>query len=124
MSNFIEFYKSGVPFNHFVAVGLGVATAALVFHTRSSEEARREGAWLTVCDRALIACVGLGLVGVLFSAIEASAVLRSLPPDKVLEPALRILGLLVIPLLWSLLGALPLWIVSTALRFRVRAHPK
>lgn len=120
MSNFIEFYRSGAPFNHFVAVGLGMAAAALVFHARGSEAARREGAWLRVCDRALIASVGLGAVGVLFSVIEASAVLQSLPPEKVLAPALKMLGLVVIPLLWALLGSFPLWIISTVLRFRAQ----
>lgn len=47
---------------------------------------------------ALLACVGLGLLGVLFAAIEASAVLRTLPPEKLLYPALEMLGLIVIPL--------------------------
>lgn len=119
MSDFFDFYGNGVPFTHFVSFGLGVAAAALVFHWRTrGREAERAAAWLLVCDRAMLACIGLGVVGVAFSAIEASAALRTVPPDKVLDPALRVLGLLVIPLLWSLLGVLPLWIVSTVFHFQ------
>ncbi|PCC69433.1 hypothetical protein SAMN02745121_08112 [Nannocystis exedens] len=119
MSDFFDFYGNGVPFTHFVSLGLGVAAAALILHGRTrGHEAGRASAWLLVCDRALLACSGLGVLGVAFAAIEASAVLRTVPPDKVLEPALRVLGLMVIPLAWSLLGTFPLWIISTVFRFQ------
>lgn len=119
MSDFVEFYKNGGIFNHLVTVGLGMAVAALVFHARARKhEPERAAAWLTLCDRTLLTCIGLGLLGVLFGTFDASAVLLTLPPEKVLEPALRVLGLLGIPLTWALLGTFPLWIVSTVLRFR------
>ncbi|MCA9659383.1 MAG: hypothetical protein KC486_13640 [Myxococcales bacterium] len=114
MGNFIDFYANGGIFNHFITIGLGVALASLVF-------ARREGGserWLAVCERTLVACLGLGLLGSLFGVVEASAALGMVKPEFLMPAASRAAGILVIPLCWALLGVIPLGIASTVVRFR------
>ncbi len=119
MSDFLVFYVSGGLFNHAITIGLGVAVAALVFYLRANQRGDAGGSsWLLVCDRALLTCVGLGLLGSSFGAIDASAALASAPPEAMMPAAAQAAGLVVIPLAWALLGSIPVWIASTVFQHR------
>lgn len=117
MSDFVIFYFSGGLFNHLVTIGLGFAGGAIVMHARSRgrEDAAR---WLALADRALLACVGLGLLGTLLGFTDLSALLAEIPTDQFLPVAARGGGLAIVPLTWSLLGAVPLALVVGARRLR------
>lgn len=114
MDSFFDFYANGGIFNHLITIGLGVAIASLVFYRRHGAEER----WLAFCDRALLACIGLGLLGSLFGVIDASAALALVSHEKLMPAASRAAGLVVIPLAWALIGALPVGLASAITRFR------
>jgi hypothetical protein len=115
MTDFLTFYLDGGLFNHLVTIGLAIAGSSLVFHARARGQAGTR--WLRLADRMLITCIALGLLGTLMGIIDASAALATIPPDQFLPAAARGAGLAVIPLVWALLGAVPLGIVAS-----VQAH--
>lgn len=115
MTDFFTFYLSGGVFNHLVTIGLAIAASSLVFHARAGEKAGTR--WLRLADRALLGCLGLGLLGTLMGVIDASAALATIPADQFLAAEARAAGLAVIPLTWALLGAIPLGIVAS-----IQAH--
>jgi hypothetical protein len=115
MTDFLTFYLNGGLFNHLVTIGLAVATSSLVFHARARDQAGIR--WLRLADRALLGCVGLGLLGTLLGIIDASAALATIPAEQFMVAQAQAAGLAVIPLAWALVGAIPLGIVAS-----VQAH--
>lgn len=111
MTDFFTFYLSGGLFNHLVTIGFAVATSSLVFHARAGDQAGSR--WLRLVDRALLGCLGLGLLGTLMGIIDASAALATIPAEHFLAAQAQAAGLAVIPLAWALLGAVPLGIVAS-----------
>jgi hypothetical protein len=114
MVSFAEFYAHGGFFNHLVTVGFGVAVAALVFARRPERSAR----WIDTCTRALIACVGLGVLGTAFGIVEIGAAVMTVPPEVAAQATARGLGIAIIPVVWSLMGVIPMWIICSIVRHR------
>jgi hypothetical protein len=117
MSSFVEFYAHGGFFNHLITVGFGLAVASLVFARRDDQKAR----WLDTCTRALVTCLGLGVLGTAFGIIEVGAAVATVAPELASKAAARGFGIAILPLAWSLLGAIPLWIVCATTRHRAAA---
>jgi hypothetical protein len=115
MNSFAEFYVHGGLFNHLVTIGFGVAIASLLFARRVERSVR----WLDTCSRALIACVGLGFLGTAFGIVEIGAAVMTVPPEAAAQATARGLGIAIIPVVWALMGALPMWIVCSVARHRL-----
>lgn len=113
MGNFIDFYLSGGFFNHLTTIGFGVAVSALLFY-RAGGGAK----WLDTCARALLVCVGLGVLGATLGIIEVGAAIRTVAVEQAASAAAAGQGIAVIPLAWALLGAVPLWILCSVARHR------
>ncbi|MGB1277870.1 MAG: hypothetical protein ACPG77_19145 [Nannocystaceae bacterium] len=116
MGDFINFYLSGGSFNHYVTIGFGVAVAALFFYKRGGGSK-----WLGTCERALMACIGLGLLGVLCGLIDVGAAVPTVPAVDAARATAAGNAIAVIPLIWALLGSIPLWAVCSVFRHREKA---
>lgn len=117
MSSFVEFYANGGVFNNFITVGFGVAVASLVFALKGERKTR----WLDTCTRALLACVGLGVLGTSFGIIEIGAAVRTVPPEAAAQATAVGFGIAILPVVWSLLGVIPLWTACAIARHRADA---
>ena len=115
MSSFGNFYLSGGLHNHLVTIAFGVAVASLIFARRGDRPTR----WLDTSSRALVACLGLGALGTAQGIIEIGAAVATVKPEMAALAATRGFGVAIIPLVWSLMCVLPLWIVSAVARHRI-----
>ncbi len=121
MQDFFEFYQFGGFFNHVVTLLALVALASLVRHAVRPQRPGADLSLLQLTERFAGLGVAAGVLGTVFNMIEMSAALATVDAELFLPAANRGLSLVPIPLAWSLLCAIPIWIASTCMRQRAVA---
>ncbi len=112
-SEFFEFYQNGGLFNHFVTISLGFAAASLWFARRTNQPR-----WLATCERALVAGLCFGILGTVLGLADVGQAIRSVPPEQAAALTAVGNGIAIIPLAWSLMGGIPLWVLACVGRHR------
>lgn len=125
MFDFFEFYTSGGVLMHAITLTALFAIATLVLDARARKLGDDDPRRLRLADRLVVLCVGIGVVATARSVVDLFAVLGMVLERDTPAVALAALargGVIVpAPLIWSLMAALPLWIVGTVQRHRVPA---
>ncbi|NVB40127.1 hypothetical protein G6O69_19935 [Pseudenhygromyxa sp. WMMC2535] len=121
--DFIQFYINGGVFNHAITITAAIGVLALALHARALKLGQTSDDGLRVVDRLVVLCVGFGLLGTLFGSIDLAAALQTIPAADYDLGRARGMTLVVIPLAWSLMCAIPLWIASTVQSRRPARQP-
>lgn len=119
MQDFLDFYQFGGFFNNVVSLFALAAVAGLVLYA-----ARRPGhaaPLLRLSERLAGLGVAAGVLGTLLNVMEMSAALEHVSAAQLVQAANRGRSLVPIPLAWSLLCAIPIWLATTCLRDRTPA---
>lgn len=115
MQDFLMFYQYGGFFNNVVSLFVLAAVATLVMHAVGPRDPR----YLRTADRLVGLGVVAGVLGTVFNYIEMGAALATLEADMVAQATHTALSIVPIPLSWSLLCAIPVWLATTCLRHRL-----
>jgi hypothetical protein len=117
MEDFSYFYQCGGVFNHLVSLFGLAALTTLVMHAVGR---RNEGdsSLLRLGERFTALAVASGVLGTLFGVMEMSAALATVPDEMAAQASNRAMGIVPIPLVWSLLCAIPLWLATGCMRYR------
>lgn len=118
MFNFSAFYQSGGVLMHPITLTAVVALTALFLDARARKLGDDNPRRLRLADRLLIFCVGIGLIGTTMNVTELFAALSMAPPERYFEALARGGAIVVFPLTWSLMLALPLWIATSVMYHR------
>lgn len=118
MQDFFDFYQFGGMFNNVVSLFALAALATLVMYCAGPRRTGTEPALLRLTERLTALGVAAGLLGTLFGVIDMSGALATISADMFLPAMNRGMALVPIPLIWSLLCAIPLWLATTCLRHR------
>ena len=117
MEDFSYFYQCGGVFNHVVTLFCLAALTTIVLHA-SGRRGDGDSPLLRLGERFIAMAVASGLLGTLFGVMEASAALATIEDSMLQAAGNRVMGIVPIPLIWSLLCAIPLWLATTVLRHR------
>lgn len=107
----------GGMFNNIVTLFCLGALTTLVMHAVG----RRGGSdapLLRLGERFIALAVASGVLGTLFNLIEMSAALATVSEELATQASNRAMGIVPIPLVWSLLCAIPLWLATGCMRYR------
>jgi hypothetical protein len=108
---------------HAITLTAVLAITTLMIDARARKLGDDDPRRLRLADRLVVLCVGIGVVATATSVVDLFAMLGMVLERDTLEVAMAALargGVIVpAPLIWSLMAALPLWIVSTVQRHRV-----
>ena len=118
MGNFMQFYQTGGLFMHVISLGATAALTSVVLYGRSRRMGVDKPAHLTLADRLASVCVAVGVLGAVFGFIEMCYALSMIDPEKFRTAAARASGIVVIPIAWSLMCAIPIWVASGIHRAR------
>lgn len=122
MFDFAEFYQNGGVFMHAISLTTALAALALALDARARKLGDAEPERLRLADRLLLLGVGFGLLGTAMGMtdlfVALGMVLTGPSPEQAMLAFARGGAIVPAPLIWSLLTALPLWIVGTLLRHR------
>lgn len=119
MQDFFEFYQFGGFFNNIVSLFGLAALATVVMHLVTQQQ---PGApLLRLSERFAALCVAAGLLGMVFGVIEMYSALATVPAEMYAAASTRGMSIVPITLAWSLLCAIPIWVLTTCLRHRAHA---
>lgn len=121
MFDFFEFYTSGGVLMHAITLTALFAIAALALDARARKLGDDDPRRLRLADRLVVLCVGIGVVATATGVVDLFAMLERDTPAVALAALARGGVIVPAPLIWSLMAALPLWIVGTVQRHRVPA---
>lgn len=120
MEDFSYFYQCGGVFNHVVSLFCLAALTTLIMHA-SGRQSAGEQPYLRLGERFIALGVASGVLGTLFGVMEMSAALAVIDEAMTQAASNRAMGIVPIPLVWSLLCAIPLWVATTIMRHRAPA---
>ena len=120
MQDFFEFYQFGGFFNNIVSLFCLAAVATVVMHLVAPRPGA-EAQLLRLSERFAALGVAAGVLGLVFNVIEMCTALATVPAELFVPAMNRGLSIVPIPLAWSLLCAIPIWVLTTCLRHRARA---
>ena len=118
MGNFMEFYQNGGVFMHVISLGATVALTSVLLYGRSRRMGVDKPGHLSLADRLAGVCVAIGALGAVFGFIEMCYVLSIIEPEAFRRAAARASGIVVVPVAWSLMCAVPIWIATSVHRAR------
>jgi hypothetical protein len=121
MQEFFAFYQMGGAFNNFVSLFALGAFAVVVAHVFLPTSARAPLRLLQLADRMVALCVVAGVLGTLFNLMDLGAALAEVEAGLILQAGSRGLTIVPIPLIWSLMCAIPLWLATMVYRQRLVA---
>lgn len=121
MQDFFDFYQFGGFFNNIVSLFGLAALATLVMHLAGTRRPGTEPLLLRLSERFAGLGVAAGVLGVMFNMIEMSAALSTVSAELFMPAMNRALSIVPIPLAWSLMCAIPIWLATTCLRHRTLA---
>jgi hypothetical protein len=119
VQDFFAFYQFGGMFNNFVSLFALAALAMVVAHVFLPTSARAPLRLLQLADRLTALCVVTGVLGMLFNLMDLGAALAEVEAGKSLQAGSRGLAIVPIPLIWSLMCAIPLWLATMVYRQRL-----
>jgi hypothetical protein len=119
MQDFLDFYQFGGFFNHVVSLFALAALTTIVMHAVGPQNS--DPRLLRLSDRLGALAIAAGVLGTLFNVIEMGAALATIDADLVTAATHRALTIVPIPLAWSLLCAIPVWVATACLRHRMPA---
>jgi hypothetical protein len=112
MDDFSTFYQLGGAFNHVVSLLALAALVLVVTHALAPAPAKAPLRLLRLADRLTALCVLTGLLGLMFNLMDLGAALATVEGEQILQAGSRGLAIVPIPLAWSLMCAIPLWLAS------------
>ena len=119
MGNFMEFYQNGGVFMHVISLGATAALTSVLLYGRSRRAGVDKPGHLGLADRLAGVCVAIGVLGVVFGFIEMCYALSFVQvEDQFRAAAARAGGIVVVPVAWSLMCAIPIWIATSVHRAR------
>ncbi len=121
MQDFFDFYQFGGFFNNIVSLFCLAALATIVMYLVAPRRPGVEPQLLGLGERFAALGVAAGVLGLVFNIIEMSAALATISADLFFPAMNRALSIVPIPLAWSLLCAIPIWVTTTCLRHRALA---
>ncbi len=117
MHEFLEFYSNGSVFNHLVTLFCLAALTATGMHAFGPRRAG-DPQLLRLAERFAAIGVAAGALGVLFNLVEMGAALATVPAELAEQASSRAMTIVPIPLIWALMCAIPVWVVTACLRHR------
>lgn len=121
MFDFSTFYASGGVFMHPITLTAVAAITALCLDARARKLGDDDPKRLRLADRLLVLCLGIGLIGTCMGVTELFAALSTISADQYFVGLARGGAIVPVPLTWSLMLAIPIWIATTAMRHRAPA---
>jgi hypothetical protein len=121
VQDFFAFYQFGGVFNNVVSLFALGAFGVVVAHAFLPTSARVPLRLLRLADRLTALCVVAGVLGTLFNLMDLGAALAEVEAEQILQAGSRGLAIVPIPLVWSLMCAIPLWLATMVYRQRLAA---
>jgi hypothetical protein len=117
MQDFSDFYQMGGIFNNVVSLFCLAAFTTIVLHA-AGRRAQGDLPLLGLCERFVALAVASGVLGTVFNTMELYSALATIEDFQQAQASSRGMSIVPIPLAWSLMCAIPLWVATSCMRHR------
>ena len=124
MSDFINFYRDGGLFMHFITLTGAAATlytlkgALISFHSEAARAEKPFFSTMKLATRLSLLAISIGLLGAFFGVLEAFQAAAEAPVDQRAAAMARGIGIAFNTVGWALMLFNPLYLASAVLRYR------